>query len=85
MTRSAPPTLYQVSTAEKMEGASMTDHSAVQVTLGVRDLERLLREAYENHQKSDDTRELDPKILIGNGRMPNTLSYQLARGRRFFG
>ncbi len=30
----------------------MTDHSAVRVTLEVRDLERLLREAYENHHKS---------------------------------
>jgi len=31
----------------------MTDHSAVRVMLGVRDLERLLRDAYENHQKSE--------------------------------
>lgn len=31
----------------------MTDHSAVRITLRVHDLERLLREAYENHQKSE--------------------------------
>lgn len=31
----------------------MTDHSAARITLRVRDLERLLREAYENHQKSE--------------------------------
>jgi hypothetical protein len=36
-----------------MEEASMTDHSAVRVMLGVRNLERLLREEYENHQKSE--------------------------------
>jgi hypothetical protein len=31
----------------------MTDYSAVRVMLGVRDLERLLRDAYANHQKSE--------------------------------
>jgi hypothetical protein len=29
----------------------MTDHSALRVKLGVCDLERLLRDAHENHQK----------------------------------
>ncbi len=53
MTRSAQATLCQVSTGEKMEEASITDHSAVRVMLGVRDLEWLLRDAYENHQKSE--------------------------------
>jgi hypothetical protein len=33
----------------KMEEASITDHSAVRVMLGVRDLEWLLRDAGENH------------------------------------
>jgi hypothetical protein len=50
----------------------MTDYSAVRVMLGVRDLERLLRDAYANHQKSE-TR-LEPNIRIGNGGLPNTLS-----------
>ena len=31
----------------------MTDYSAVRVMLRVRDLERLLRDAYANHQKSE--------------------------------
>jgi hypothetical protein len=31
----------------------MTDYSAVGVMLRVRDLERLLRDAYANHQKSE--------------------------------
>jgi hypothetical protein len=31
----------------------MTDHPAVRVKLKVRDLERLLREAHENHHKSE--------------------------------
>jgi hypothetical protein len=31
----------------------MTDHTAVRVRLKVRDLERLLREAYESHHKSE--------------------------------